>query len=72
MDKIIFGNIRGLFPSNNQEKIKIIEDMSIYHNAYIISLTESHLKERIENNEININNFQVVRSNTKRESVVVL
>ena len=36
--------------------------MSILYNTYIISLTESHLKERIEDNEINIDNFQVIRS----------
>ena len=31
-------------------------------NAFLVSLTETHLKERILDNEINIEGFQIIRA----------
>ena len=59
---MIFGNIWGLKPGIRDNKIEYISLIASQNNAAMIALTESHLKERINDYEIHIDGFTSIRS----------
>ena len=59
---MIFGNMRGLKPGIRDNKIEYISLTAKENNAIMIALTETHLKDRISDYEINIDGFSSIRS----------
>ena len=59
---IMFGNVRGIKPGIRDNKLEYINLTAKENNAIMIALTESHLKERISDYEINIDGFSLIRS----------
>ena len=56
---IIQLNIRGLYPKSNQSKLKYLNDLANDKNSFIISATETHLDNDIEDFEINIKGWNL-------------
>ena len=71
----MFGNIEGLYPSNKKKKIDMLRERGKINNAFIIALTESHLKSRVLDAEIAITGFQLFRADrdekTRKGGVIV-
>ena len=65
---IIFGNIRGLKPLCNGTKIDLISDLANISNSDFMILTESHLKDEIQDCEIAIDGFSVNRCDRKTKT----
>ena len=59
---LIFGNIRGLKPGFRDNKIEYIKLLAKQNNTEIIAMTESHLKDRVNDYEIHIDGFSSLRS----------
>ena len=55
-------NIRGLYSNHNTEKIDIIYDLAVDNNAFLICLTETHLKKNILNSEITNKYWSILRA----------
>ena len=53
------GNIRGLFPKSNQNKIPVLRELAIDENRDILALTETHLNNDILNAEISMQNYTI-------------
>ena len=51
LSTIIIGNIRGLNPGIHYSKIEYLKHLAIDKEAYIITLTESHLSKDITSEE---------------------
>ena len=58
---VLLWNVQGLFPFRNRAKIEFLRDYSKCNLPYIISLTESHLNQKIESAEIRLDNYSVFR-----------
>lgn len=65
LSSIITGNIAGIYPRKVREKLKFLEEKAETERAFVIALTESHLREEILPAEINIANFQLYRSDRR-------
>ena len=52
---------------NYKNKLKMLEERSILNNAFIVALTESHLKSGILDAEIQLSGFQVFRADRRDE-----
>ena len=57
---IIQGNVRGLC-SYDRTKILTLSRLALMHNSVAIALTETHISEDIEDNEINIDGWSQFR-----------
>lgn len=57
--KFITGNIRGLCPRCNQNKVPLIQDNEAKYQLSFIALSEAHLYKDISDAKIYINNFHV-------------
>ena len=67
---ILLGNIRGLIANNdNMYKFNLIKDIAYDKNCFLICITESHLNEYISLNETDIDGFEQIRCDRKREWV---
>ena len=67
------GNIRGIQPGKRSNKLNYLSLLAKENNTVIISLTISHLKDRIDNAEIHIDGFSITRSDRAvREGGVVV
>ena len=64
----MFGNIEGLYPNNKKKKIDMLRERAKINNAFIIALTESHLKSRVIDAEITITGFQLFRADRDEET----
>ena len=62
INSILLMNIRGLYSNNNTEKINALYDMAIDSNAFMICLTETHLKKSINNSEITNRFWSIIRA----------
>ena len=62
LSTIIVGNIRGLKPGIRDHKLEYLELTAKENDAIVIAITESHLKDRIDDNEIHIDGYSVTRS----------
>lgn len=59
------GNIRGLYPQNNQCKVPMLEEMIEEDNIYFVALTETHLNKNHLDAEIQMHNFTLFRADRK-------
>ena len=58
----MFGNIAGLFPQTNTVKVQFLGELAKESDAFVIALTESHLKSQILDTEISIPGFEIFRA----------
>ena len=62
---ILFGNIAGLYPRTNKEKVQFLAEKARANNSSIIALTESHLKSNVLDAEVNIPGYQLFRTDRR-------
>lgn len=60
-------NIAGLLPYKFRDKIMLLSEMAQTENAFIISLTETHLTDEIREAEIKIPNFVAYRTDRPKQ-----
>lgn len=65
--KIITLNIAGLLPYNYRGKVQLLGELALTENAFLISLTETHLTHEISDAEIKIPNFIPFRTDRPAE-----
>ena len=65
---IIHLNIQGFNPKSKQSKRQYLSDMAFYHNSFIIAFTETHLNSHIDHTEVNMNNWNLFRSDQTSRS----
>ena len=65
---IITGNIRGLNPGQTHSKMEFLNDLSKVNNSIIISLTKSHLCDKILDSEVQLDGWSHVRSDRIKRS----
>ena len=56
------GNIQGLYPRKNKNKMNLIADVAKQSHSIIIALTESHLRGEIRDAEVSIDGFSMIRA----------
>ena len=59
---LIAGNMRGLKPGIKDNKLEYLEMIANENDAIVIAITETHLKDRIDDTEIHINGYLSTRS----------
>ena len=64
---ILFGNIAGLYPSTDKVKVQHLGEIAKESKAFVIALSESHLKSHILDAEVHIPGFQLFRADRKDE-----
>ena len=52
LNSIIFANIRGIYPDQSKYKSNLLFDLAKENKSSLILLTESHLNEKISDEEI--------------------
>ena len=65
---VIAGNIRGLNPGQSYSKIEYLSDLSKTNNSVIVTLTESHLSDKIDDSEVKIEGWSLIRSDRKNRA----
>ena len=58
---ILTGNIEGLYTRRNKHKVDVLGEMARQNNSVMIALTETHLRKEIEDAEVSIPGFQLIR-----------
>jgi hypothetical protein len=59
-------NIEGLFPRRKRHKIGVLEEIAETEGIIMLALTESHLREDIQDGEIEMKGFQHYRADRKK------
>ena len=62
---MIYCNIRGLYNFSDLTKPNILYDLSSVHNVDIMCLTETHLNDKISDNELLRQGWEIFRSDRK-------
>ena len=62
---IISLNIQGLYPSNRAYKLGLVKELAIQNNSMAIAITETHLSEQVLDAEVNMDGFELKRSDRK-------
>ena len=74
-NKIVFGNIEGLFPRRMKHKVSMLRERAELESVAFICLTESHLRQDIKDADISMGGFQMHRADRlqgiKKGGVVV-
>ena len=59
-------NVRGLLPANNPNKVNWIMDIGNMNKAFMMCLTETHLKKKINDNELINPEWNIIRADRTR------
>ncbi|MPC32334.1 hypothetical protein E2C01_025645 [Portunus trituberculatus] len=65
MERLLVGNIQGLYPKTNQSKLPFLRELSSKEDFMIIALTETHLSAVVKEAEMNIPNYTSFRTDRK-------
>ena len=60
--------MRGLNPGQNYSKMEFLSDLSCTNNSVIITLTESHLSDKIYDSEVKIEGWTHIRCDRKNRA----
>ena len=66
--KLLTGNIRGLYPRFNQNRIPLLQDITKTQKLPLIALTETHLHSDIKDAEVQIQDYELFRTDRKGRS----
>jgi hypothetical protein len=61
----MIANIEGLFPRRKRHKIGVLKEIAETEGIIMLALTESHLREDIQDGEIEMKGFQHYRADRK-------
>ena len=66
--KFLTGNIRGLYPRCNQNKVPLLQEIANNDKLALLALTETHLHRDILDAEVKIQNYEIFRTDRRDRS----
>ncbi|KAG0727745.1 hypothetical protein GWK47_034003 [Chionoecetes opilio] len=68
LECFLMGNIQGLYPKSNRNKVPFLSDLAHKEDLAFLALTESHPSEKVNDVEIQLQNYTVFRTDRKDRS----